>query len=171
MGTEKNVLWHFLGARCCCWFSNQQPCSAWELVLFFFPLHFPLHSGDTSTSVGCVVSWWENYLLEKTNPTKDFSSEAVSWPGSWSSCTKDCVIAREGKDEVQIRDGEGAVAFHIGAGSCWLTVFVYCSVPSQILPRPELTLYFKRTWLPLQKILLSNNILLLKILNWECLET
>lgn len=43
-----------------------------ENLCFFFPLHFPLHSGDTNTSVGCIVSWWKNYLLEKTNTTKDF---------------------------------------------------------------------------------------------------
>lgn len=171
MGTGKNILWQSpsMGARCYCWFSNQQPCSAWEPLLFFFPPSF-------SSS-----QWWHKHFcwlccelvgkLPALTLQKIFSSEAVSWPGSWSSCTKDCVIAREGKDEVQICDGEGAVAFHIGAGSCWLTVFVYCSVPSQILPRPKLTLYFKRIWLPLQKILLSNNILLLKILNWDCLET
>lgn len=161
-----------MGARCCCWFSNQQLCSAWEPLLFLPSLFIFLFTVVTQELLlavlwaGGKITW-----LKKLTGQKIFSSEAVSWPGSWSSCTKDCVIAREGKDDVQICDREGAVAFHIGAGSCWLTVFVYCSVPSQILPRPEPTLYFKRTWLPLQKILLSNNILLLKILNWDYLET
>lgn len=73
MGTEENVLWQSssMGARYAADVEISSP-ALHENLCFFFPLHFPLHSGDTNTSVGCIVSWWKNYLLEKTNTTRDF---------------------------------------------------------------------------------------------------
>lgn len=109
-----------MDARCCCWLRNQQPCSAWE------PLHFSpcifLFTVVTQTLLLAVL-WAGRKItcLKKLTLQKIFSSEAVSWPGSWSSCTKDCVIAREGKDKVQTWWGRGCCFLHW----CWI-MLAYC---------------------------------------------
>lgn len=101
-----------MGARCCCWFSNQQPCSAWEPLLFFFPFHFPLHGGDTSTSVGCVVSWWENYLLENPNPIKDFFHLKL-FPGLAHEAAVQKTVSLQGRERMRYRYvmGKGLLLF------------------------------------------------------------
>lgn len=118
-----------------------QPCSAWEPLLF--PLHFPLYSGDTSILWLCcelVGKWpaWKSIFCRVSFHLKHFPSltqqAAVQVTVS--------LLERE-RMEIQMCDGERVAAFHISAGSCWLTVFIALyPVKSS---RSALTPYFKGT--------------------------